>query len=159
LPLTAVASKLAVRPEQPLVRMLAGMAFGADVEFSSQRFADVVVAVPVGPIDHAHAEPLRHALAPILEQPAATRRALVLDLADVAYISSMGLRVLMMAAKHLRGQNARIAVAALQPVVDEIFSIARFNHVVEVFPSVGAALATLSPDAAAAYDMAGRSGP
>jgi anti-sigma B factor antagonist/stage II sporulation protein AA (anti-sigma F factor antagonist) len=78
--------------------------------------------------------------------------ALVLDFTTVEYISSVGLRVLMMASKQLRGREGRIAVAALQPVVREIFEIARFQHVVEVFPSVRDALAALSPAAGAAFD-------
>jgi anti-anti-sigma factor len=122
------------------------------VQFSSQRLADVVVAVPAGQIDHPNAELLEQALAPILDATSMRRSALVLDFSRVEYISSMGLRVLLMAAKKLRAQNARIAVAALQPVVMEIFGIARFNHVLEVFPDVRAALAQLSEEALATYD-------
>ena len=126
------------------------------MELSSRRLADVVVAAPVGQIDHPNAQQLQHALAPIVAETAASKTALVLDFAGVEYISSMGLRVLMMAAKQLRSQNARIAVAALQPVVEEIFDIARFKHVLEVFPSVRAALQALSEPALAAYDAAAR---
>jgi hypothetical protein len=43
-------------------------------------------------------------------------------------------------------------VAALQPVVEEIFDIARFRYVLEVFPSVRAALNEMSAPALAAYD-------
>lgn len=68
----------------------------------------------------------------------------------------MGLRVLMIAAKELRSHGARIAVAAMQPIVAEIFEIARFGHVVEVFPSVRAALQDLSAPALAAYESAVR---
>ncbi len=57
----------------------------------------------------------------------------------------------MMAAKHLRARKARIAAAALQPIVREIFEIARFNHVVELFPSMEEALRALSEPALAAY--------
>ena len=121
------------------------------MEFSSQRLADVVVALPVGQIDHPNAGRLEQALAPILDATAAHKSALVLDFSRVEYISSMGLRVLLVAAKQLRAQNARIAVAALQPVVKEIFEIARFNHVLEVFPDVRAALEQLSQAALAAY--------
>jgi len=123
-----------------------------DVHFSSQRLADVVVAMPSGQIDHPNAERLEQALAPILAAAAPRTSALVLDFSQVEYISSMGLRVLLMAAKQLRAQNARIAVAALHPVVKEIFEIARFNHVLEVFPDVRAALEQLSQAALAAYD-------
>ena len=126
------------------------------MEFSSQRLADVVVAIPVGQIDHPNAGRLEQALAPILGAAELPMTGLVLDFSRVDYISSMGLRVLLMAAKQLRARNARIAVAALQPVVAEIFGIARFNHVLEVFPDVRAALGQLSKDALAAYDAPAR---
>ena len=125
-----------------------------DVEFSSQRLADVVVAAPVGQIDHSNAERLKQALAPTVDGLEQNTAALVLDFTGVEYISSMGLRVLLMAAKQLRARKARIAVAALQPVVKEIFDIARFNHVLEVFPTTRAALEHVSPAALAAYDAA-----
>ena len=120
----------------------------------SQRVVDVFVAAPIGRVDHPNAERLREALAPIVDAAVADRNALVLDFSGIDYISSMGLRVLLMASKQLRAANARIAVAALQPVVKEIFDIARFNHVVEIFPSVRAALGQLSAPALAAFDAA-----
>ena len=124
------------------------------MEFSSQRLVDVVVAAPVGQIDHPNAESLKQALAPILDATVPPIGALVLDFSRVSYISSMGLRVLLVAAKQMRACNARIAIASLQPVVSEIFAIARFNHVLEVFPDVRTALTHLSAPALAAYDAA-----
>ena len=123
-----------------------------NVEFSSRRLADVVVAAPVGQIDHPSAQELQQALAPIVEDAAARKAPLVLDFSSVEYISSMGLRVLMVVAKQMRSHNVPIAVAALQPVVAEIFEIARFKHVLQVFPSVRDALRELSASALAAYD-------
>jgi anti-sigma B factor antagonist/stage II sporulation protein AA (anti-sigma F factor antagonist) len=122
------------------------------VEFSSQRFADVIVVAPVGRLDHSTAEALQLTLEPILVATAGMGGALLLDLSAVDYISSVGLRVVMMAAKHLRARKARIAAAALQPVVREIFEIARFNHVVEMFPSMREALQALSEPALVAYE-------
>ena len=121
------------------------------MEFSSLRFADVIVVAPVGRIDHSTAEALQLTLEPILVAAAGMNGALLLDLSKVGYISSVGLRVVMMAAKHLRARKARIAAAALQPIVREIFEIARFNHVVELFPSMEEALRALSEPALAAY--------
>jgi len=124
------------------------------VQFSSRQFADVVVAAPVGRIDHAAAGELERALTPLSPQSGSGRKALVLDFAGVDYISSVGLRVLMIAAKQTRGNGARIAVAALQPVVAEIFAISRFDNVLELFPSVRGALEKLSAPALAAFDAA-----
>jgi len=122
------------------------------VQFSSQQLGDVFVVSPVGQIDHPNAQQLQQALAPVLEAATLSKSALVFDFSRVEYISSVGLRVLLMAAKQLRARNARIAVAALQPVVKEIFDIARFNHVLEMFASVREALQQFSAPALAAYD-------
>ena len=125
------------------------------MEFSSQRLVDVFVAAPVGQIDHPNADTLRLALAPTLDAAILAR----LDrsrFSRVTYISSMGLRVLLLAAKELRAVNGKMAIAALQPVVTEIFAIARFNHVLEIFPDVRTALEQYSAPALAAYDAAAR---
>jgi anti-anti-sigma factor len=126
------------------------------MECSVRRLADVVVAAPAGQIDHPNAQKLEQALKPVLDEAAAATTPLVLDFSGVEYISSMGLRVLMVAAKQMRAQGARIAVADLQPVVEEIFDIARFKHVLEVFPSVRSALQDLSAPALSAYDAAAK---
>ena len=118
-------------------------------------YADVLVATPAGRIDFAGAQVLEGALAPALA-PDGPVRGIVIDLAGVDYISSVGLRVLMVAAKAMRARKAVIAVASLQPVVAEIFEISRFHHVVDVRGSVRDAIAAVSPEALAAYDRMDR---
>ena len=122
------------------------------MHFSSRQFADVVVVAPAGRIDHAAAGELERALTPLLPQAGSGTKGLILDFAGVDYISSIGLRVLMIAAKHARAHASRIAVTTLQPVVAEIFAISRFDNVVEVFPAVRDALAAFSAPALAAFD-------
>ncbi|MBK7334177.1 MAG: STAS domain-containing protein [Betaproteobacteria bacterium] len=118
-------------------------------------YADVLVATANGRIDFAGAQVLEGALAPALA-PDGPVRGIVIDLAGVDYISSVGLRVLMVAAKAMRARKASIAVASLQPVVAEIFEISRFHHVVDVRGSVRDAIAAVSPEALAAYDRMDR---
>lgn len=118
-------------------------------------YADVLVATAAGRIDFAGAQELEDALAPALA-PDGPVRGIVIDLAGVDYISSVGLRVLMVAAKAMRARKASIAVASLQPVVAEIFEISRFHHVVDVRGSVRDAIAAVSPEALVAYDRMDR---
>ncbi|MBK6394704.1 MAG: STAS domain-containing protein [Betaproteobacteria bacterium] len=118
-------------------------------------YADVLVATANGRIDFAGAQVLEGALAPALA-PDGPVRGIVIDLAGVDYISSVGLRVLMVAAKAMRARKASIAVASLQPVVAEIFEISRFHHVVDVRGSVRDAIAAVSPEALVAYDRMDR---
>jgi anti-anti-sigma factor len=65
---------------------------------------------------------------------------IVLDLSPLSYISSAGLRILMITAKQVKSQQGVIAVAAMQPVVREIFDISKFTYVLKCFDSVSEAL-------------------
>ena len=121
------------------------------MQFSSHQYADVAVAAPVGRIDHAGAAVLEAALSPLLVQAGTAKHAVILDFAGVEYISSVGLRVLMIAAKQMKGHGARIVIAGPQPVVAEIFAISRFDRVLEIAPSVKKALEWLSQKALMAY--------
>ncbi len=123
----------------------------SSMQCSSCRYADVVVVAPVGRLDHGSAAELEAFLLPLLESAAGAPGALVLDFTRIDYISSVGLRVLMIAAKKMRGRGGRIASVGMQPVVAEIFAISRFHNVLEVFESAAAALAAISPAAAAAF--------
>jgi anti-sigma B factor antagonist/stage II sporulation protein AA (anti-sigma F factor antagonist) len=118
------------------------------------RFADVVVVAPIGRVDQTTAEELKTALAPHLARCAGGQDHVVLDLAGVDYISSAGLRVLMLAAKQAKAQGGILAVAALQPPVQEILEISKFTLVLTIRPSVRDAMAAVSPAAVAALDAA-----
>ena len=122
------------------------------MELNTRRLAEVVIATPVGRIDHASAEDFRLKLAPALEHCVEGSDRVVLDFSGVEYISSVGLRVLMLAAKQVKAQKGTIVIAAMQPVVQEIFDISRFNYVFAAFPAVRAAVADLSTQALALYD-------
>lgn len=119
------------------------------MELSQQRYADVMVASVAGRVDHANAEPFKAALSPMLETCAEGKDKLLLDLSQLDYISSAGLRVLMLAARQAKAQGGTVVVAGLGTVVREIFEISRFNLVFRVFESVPLALADLSESAAA----------
>jgi anti-anti-sigma factor len=120
------------------------------VQFASNRFGNVAVAMPAGRLDHGAAAALEASLLPHANDTA--NDALVIDFARVDFISSASLRVLIVTANAMSARNARVAAAALQPIVAEIFAISRFDSLFEIYPSVPAALAAMAPDARAAYD-------
>jgi anti-anti-sigma factor len=111
-----------------------------------------LVLSPAGRLDHDNCEKFREELAPHLERSAREGMAIVLDLSGLEYVSSAGLRCFMLAAKQAKAQKTRMLISCMQPVVAEIFQIARFNLVFEAYPRLRDALASLSPAAAAAFD-------
>ena len=69
---------------------------------------------------------------------------MLIDFSGIAYISSIGLRALMLIARSVEAQKGRVAIAALQPVVREVFEISRFHFVFKIYDSVEAGLAGLA---------------
>ena len=124
------------------------------MKIESRPYADTAVVAPAGRLDHDNCDAFRLGLQPHLERALADRHRIVLDLSRLEYVSSAGLRCFMLAAKEAGGQGGKIVLAALRPVVAEIFQISRFDMLFEIFPSVREALAALSPDASSVYDGA-----
>ncbi len=106
--------------------------------------AGVTVVSPRGRIDHASAPRLSASLEPLLKGCQTGKPPLLLDLAGVDYISSMGLRVLVVASRTATSQGGRFAVAALQPLVQEVFGIARLNLMMPCYVDVESGCAQLT---------------
>ena len=122
------------------------------MKLDSRTYADTLVVAPAGRLDHDNCEAFRAGLQPLLDRALASRQRIVVDLSGLEYVSSAGLRCFMLAARQAGAQGGKIVLAALRPVVAEIFQISRFDMVFELHPSVREALAAVSPDAAAAFD-------
>lgn len=104
----------------------------------------VTVAAARGRLDHLTAGALGAALAPLLAGCKAGSPALLLDLSAVDYMSSLGLRTLVVAFRQAAAQGGRFAVAGMQPLVAEIFAIARLNLVMPCYVDVDGACAQLA---------------
>ncbi|HLZ13654.1 MAG TPA: STAS domain-containing protein [Candidatus Acidoferrum sp.] len=66
---------------------------------------------------------------------------LVLDLTELTYISSLGLRVFIAVAKSVRNVNGKLALAGLNNHIYEIFKIARFTNIFSIYRSCEEAVA------------------
>jgi anti-anti-sigma factor len=119
-----------------------------------RNYGNARAVFPRGRLDHDNCEAFRVDLGEHLDAAVNAGEPLVLDLSGLEYVSSAGLRCLMLAAKEASARKSRVMVAAMQPVVAEIFQISRFHLVFEVFPTLREALASVSPQAAEAFDRA-----
>jgi anti-sigma B factor antagonist len=108
------------------------------MQIGEQRRDEVTVLSPAGRIDNDTSPAFQsRLLAAVGNGPSAV----LVDLAGVDYMSSAGLRALMMGAKQSKAAKGKLGVASLKPVVKEIFAISRFGHVVQVFETPDDAIA------------------
>jgi anti-anti-sigma factor len=110
------------------------------VEIGEQRDGNITVLHPVGRIDNETSADFQAKLLGVITPDGAP---VLVDFAAVDYISSAGLRALMMGSKQSKAAKGKLAVAALTPVVKEIFDISRFSFVVQVFDTTANAVAAL----------------
>jgi len=110
------------------------------------------VVSPRGRLDHDNCDAFQHDLADHLDACGREGGALVLDMAGLEYVSSAGLRCLMIAARQAAARQGRVVAAAPQPVVAEILQISRFNLVLPVYATTRDAVASVSPEALDAFD-------
>jgi anti-anti-sigma factor len=100
------------------------------MQISQEKVTDFVTISLKGRLDASTSKTVEDYL---LKQIDGGERVLVIDLAGLDYISSVGLRVFMMAAKRLRGVQGKIVVCSLQTPIRQIFDIAGFQHVLPIF--------------------------
>lgn len=71
-------------------------------------------------------------------------RGVVVDFSNLTYISSAGLRVMLIAARMLKQQNATFAVCNLSGPVRSVFEISGFDRIIPVHSSRDGALSSIS---------------
>jgi anti-anti-sigma factor len=65
---------------------------------------------------------------------------LLFDLSQMDYISSAGLRVILMAIKELRSKSGKVVLCGLTPYVKEVFDVSNFSSIIPIADSVEAGL-------------------
>ncbi|GKS60334.1 anti-sigma factor antagonist [Nitrospira sp.] len=106
------------------------------MEIIDRKIGDVSVVRVQGRLDSQSAESLGTHLGRLIDSG---ERHLVVDGEALEYISSTGLRVLLVAAKRLKGAQGTIVLSTLQPHILEVFEIAGFRSLFSIYGNVGEA--------------------
>ena len=107
------------------------------MEIRQETRGAVVLLTPVGRLDNDSSTDLELALADLA---AAGARHFVVDLTQIGYVSSAGLRVLTVAAKKAEADKGSMRLAGLNPQVRQTFDLAGFSKLFQIFPTAAAAL-------------------
>ena len=68
----------------------------------------------------------------------------IVDLTDVEFVTSMGIRMFIAAARGARARNARLALFSPQPLVQEVFDNAALAQLLDICPNEAAAIAAIT---------------
>ena len=110
---------------------------GMDIE----RENGTLIAKAQGRVDGANAQEFQSTLAKAIDP---SDRAVILDLEQISYISSAGLRVILLTAKALHRQDAELAVCSLSDPIREVFKISGFDKIITVRASRAEAIAAFN---------------
>jgi anti-anti-sigma factor len=102
---------------------------------------EVEIVRPSGRLDGASAPALEAAILSAIDGGA---RRLLLDCADLTYVSSAGLRVILIAAKRLKASGGAFALCGLTWQVERILETSGFTSFLDIHPSVEAAARSLA---------------
>ena len=102
----------------------------------------VDVLAPAGRIDTTTVAVLEGRLGPLLASP---RPRVVIDFTGVDYISSAGLRILLVAARRVQGSGGGLALCGMGDSVRQVFQLAGFVPLFTIKDTREAAVSQLAP--------------
>ena len=111
------------------------------LELQADQVEGVLVISVTGRVDGLNAQEFHDNLDRELEGSA---NPVVLDLEKLSYISSAGLRSILLIAKTLQGRNTRFMLCSLPGPIKEIFEIAGFDRIIDVLESRSDAIAKIT---------------
>ena len=110
------------------------------MDIRKETIEGTTVLTPVGRVDSNSAREVEDALLPLFDagQP------VLVDFAELSYISSAGLRVLLLAARRSKATGLPLSLAGMSKPVDEVFKISGFAKLFQIHADRAAALAAHS---------------
>lgn len=110
------------------------------MQITEQTRGGVLVLSAAGRLDSGSAGELEA----VLPGRVQTTEKVVLDLSQTPYVSSAGLRVLLIGAKAARGKGHKLVLTGLSDSVREVFDISGFSSIFAIEADVDSALAGLA---------------
>jgi anti-sigma B factor antagonist len=106
------------------------------VEVFINQQEDVQIFKITGKLDSYTSGDLGKQLMPSIESG---NKKIIIDFSELDYISSAGLRTLLLAAKKIKQSEGKILLAELKEHITQVFQIAGFTAIFPIFPSVSKA--------------------
>ena len=102
------------------------------MEINAERDGDTLILSTEGRVDGGNAREFEEAIKTTLS---ADDRVVVMDLKELTYISSAGLRAILLTAKDLWKRDAKFALCELSASIKEVVEIAGFDKIIPIHAS------------------------
>ena len=109
-----------------------------DIEVAEERDGEALVLLPVGRLDSANARSFESI---VTERIGSGEQRLLVDFSRLTFISSSGMRVLLMAAKKLHASQGKLVLCAMPDHIHEVFRISGFDQIIPIRDTRESALA------------------
>ena len=127
--------------------MAASNLSGSILSIDYQDYADCRVVSVTGRVDHTNSTQFLDNLSAHAEEAGG----MVIDLSRLDFITSAGLRALLMAHRTIAAKDGHMAVAGVTGSVREVFRISKFDALLNVTDSVAEGVAQISNAASTAF--------
>ncbi len=110
------------------------------VNVTTERIDDVLSADVEGRIDGSNVVQFEEAVRTAIED---SDRAVIMNFENLVYISSAGLRAILLTAKSLQNRDAKLLLCSLSDRIREVFEISGFDKILPIHATKADALASL----------------
>lgn len=110
------------------------------MNINTERDGGRLVIKTEGRIDGSNASDFQNSVEAVITSEDST---VILDFENLDYISSAGLRVILLIAKDLKQKDKKFAICSLSDMVREIFMISGFDQIIDVHDDLAAASSAL----------------
>ena len=110
------------------------------MEINTERDGATLIAKAGGRVDGTNASEFQDALKDVIS---VDDKAVILNFEELSYISSAGLRVILLTAKDMRTANVKFAVCSLSQSVRDVFTISGFDQIIDVHDDQQTALSAV----------------
>jgi anti-anti-sigma factor len=127
-------------PAPPPAPEPVSVTIGGSSSLTTERSGQTLIISAKGRIDGANATEVQGVLSSAFEPGV---KLMLLDLGGLTYISSAGLRVIMLTARTLDRNGAKFAVGSPAGPIREVFQISGFDQIIPIFDSQDEAIESL----------------
>lgn len=108
------------------------------MQITTEQVDTTLVVIPAGRLDSNNATSFEKTVTDYVRNG---ERRIVIDLSQIDYISSAGLRVVLMLVKQLKGSNGSLVLCGMKPSIKEVFDISGFSKILQIRGTRAEALA------------------